>query len=444
MKNCSEQARLLNSKVAVTRRSRYRYVRWRWRALFTLVDALGALVFRLLRCFAPSGQPTIAPEQVRRVLLVQLDHLGDAIISLPMLPALQARFPQARIEVLAAPWNEEVFRACPQVRRVHVSRRNRFGSTRCWDWLRETWSWGWRLRRRRYDLAIDVRGEFPQTVLMWLAGARRRVGWDCGGGGFLLTDRAHYVPGRAEWESRRALLALSGTPTEDFAAARSFDPGHEARRHVGALLSKTGFDHQPLVVVHPGARTQAKRWPAESWRELLGRLIVDVDPRIILVGAAAEVDLARGVTQGLEWPGVHDWTGRLNLVQLAALLEQARQFIGGDSGPAHLAAAMGTPSVVLFSGTNQVSQWRPWGEHVSVLSHPVACSPCHRQRCPLADHPCMTNLLPRDVADLVSRRLEDDPRRLPATRELLDAPRLQRLEPQRSFAANAIHSGTQP
>jgi ADP-heptose:LPS heptosyltransferase len=84
------------------------------------------------------------------------------------------------------------------------------------------------------------------------------------------------------------------------------------------------------------------------------------------------------------------------------LIAEAELFIGADSGPAHLAAAVGTPAIVLFSGTNRVEQWRPWGARVAVLRHEVACSPCHRQTCPWADHPCMTRLAPNEVLHQLS------------------------------------------
>ena len=97
-----------------------------------------------------------------------------------------------------------------------------------------------------------------------------------------------------------------------------------------------------------------------------------------------------------------DWTGNFEVLELAALLEAADLFVGADSGPAHLAAWARTRSVVLFSGTNQVKQWRPPSETLTVLQHPTECSPCHLKRCVFPDHPCMTALTP----DRVLRALE--------------------------------------
>jgi ADP-heptose:LPS heptosyltransferase len=176
-----------------------------------------------------------------------------------------------------------------------------------------------------------------------------------------------------------------------------------------------------LVVVHVGAGTAAKSWPVEHWRELIGRLIVGHGAQLVLVGGGKDRIIARRILGDRPWPGVTDWTGQLGIDELAALLRRAEVMVGADSGPAHLAAAVDTPVVVLFSGTNQPRQWRPNGRSVAVVRRPVACSPCHRERCPLSEHPCMRELLPRRVAAEVGRVLADEARRRRASAVLLSS-----------------------
>ena len=395
---------------------RYRYVRMRWRLLFAVIDAIGWLCVEGWRRLA-ARRDAAAPRdfgEPRSILLVQLDHLGDAVMTAAVLPALRRRYPQARLEVLAAEWNRELFAACPQVDRVHVSRVNRFARGVRGGWIFSTCWWGWRLRRRNFDLAIDVRGEFPHALILWLSGAKRRLGWDCGGGDFLLTDRARFVPARPEIESRLALLAALGiAPDEAVLAKRPWlEPGAEARQSIAQRLGELGPAEAPLIVLHVSAGTQAKRWPVEHWRELLGRLIVDREVRVVLIGVREERVVAETITEGQPWPNVYDWTGRLSLIESAALVAAADAFVGADSGPAHLAAAVGAPAIVLFSGTNRVEQWRPWGERIAALRHETACSPCHRQTCPWAEHPCMSRLTPqavfRQVQQLLPPRTESE------------------------------------
>ena len=145
--------------------------------------------------------------------------------------------------------------------------------------------------------------------------------------------------------------------------------------------------------MHVGAGTSAKRWPRRHWNTLIQRFLQD-GWRIIVVGGPEDPPAAE-VLPGHE--RLRDWTGRLSVTQTTALLERADLFIGADSGPAHLAASAGTLSVILFSGTNQPGQWRPWSRHSLILRHRVPCQPCHQKLCPLADHPCMSGLDPDRV-----------------------------------------------
>src|SRR4029077_16046934 len=102
------------------------------------------------------------------------------------------------------------------------------------------------------------------------------------------------------------------------------------------------------------------------------------------------------------------WTGKLSLAELAALIERANVFVGADSGPAHLAAAVGPRAVVLSTGPNRPQQWRPYGPRVTVVRHLVACSPCQREVCPWGDHPCMRGLRPESVAQAVTETLAEE------------------------------------
>jgi ADP-heptose:LPS heptosyltransferase len=248
--------------------------------------------------------------------------------------------------------------------------------------------------------------------MLWLSGARRRVGWACGGGGFLLTESPDFVLDRPEAQSRLALLNTLGIRTatgEDVRLPR-FPLADDARNGVDRWLAEqfpAGPPCDRLFVVHVGSGMPAKRWPAEHWRELIRHLAAAPDAQVVLVGSEADRIIAARILAGRPWENVADATGRLRIVELAALADRACVFVGADSGPAHLAAAVGTPVVVLFSGTNSSRQWRPAGQWVRVVRHAVPCGPCHRHICPLAQHPCMHDIRPavvlQAVRDLLGR-----------------------------------------
>lgn len=359
-----------------------------------VIDAVGGWLFRLAAAFSGffGGK---RPADVRSILVIQLDHLGDAILSTVMLAPLKARYPQARMVVLASPSNAEVFRAAAEVDEVHVCRANRFARNR-WrmGWVPAIFAWGWRLRG--VDLAIDPRGELPHALLMWLTGARLRVGWNSGGGGFLLTHSPAYQPGRHEVSSRRALLAqLDIQPPE--ACRPAFAVSETSTAWAEDLLAELPIRGRRVILVHPGAGIPARRWPLQAWQALLDRLLSELVAYVVVLGSQPERETAEKLVRSLPEGTAVNLAGRSTLQQSAALLARADLFVGNDSGPAHLAAAVGTPAVVLFSGTNQPEQWRPWGEQVSVVRVSVECAPCHRNECPLADHPCMSHIEPESV-----------------------------------------------
>ena len=419
---------------------RYRYTKLRWRISVALLDAIGSILIRLWRLARPL--PTWQPP--RKILVVQLDHMGDAILSSPIFPRLRRAYPAARIEVLASPSNREVFLADPLVDRVHLADRNWFERQPGRRALGSAvWTLGRSLRAGGYDLGIDVRGDILTVFVLALAGIPRRLGWAMGGGGFLLTDVAAWVPGRHEVSSRMALLdrleVARGEPARVRVGPTDRDRGRIAQRlddawsprisprrssasvRVGSADRPVGrpssirrvairllasqwddepdrpladhADSGPLLVVHLGAGAAAKRWPERHWRDLIDRFLEE-GWRVIVVGGAEDAAVAAGL---LPHSRLRDWTGRLALTETVALLELADLFIGSDSGPAHLAASAATPAVILFSGTNRPGQWRPWSRRALVLRHQVPCRPCHHKICPLVDHPCMAGLTPDRV-----------------------------------------------
>ncbi len=417
---------------------RYRYSKLRWRVLVHAFDFVGALAMLVLRRIKPAQ--SIDPP--RRILLVQLDHLGDAVLSTPLLAELRAAYPEATIDVLASPSNHEVFEADPHVNRVQVAERTWFErSPDRWGLVTAVWTLGRSLKKHGYDLGIDVRGDVLSVLVLTLARIPRRVGWSMGGGSFLLTDVAAWKPGRHEVRSRLALLGRLGITPDVGARVEVFvhddDRISIARRLSEAWPRRAGrrseafvrvagrrrlFENRlprvlsstsqqaiaddadwlhadrfsalpPLLAVHLGAGNAAKRWPARAWKVLVARFLAS-GWRVVVVGGIDDMPLS-SVLEPHDC--LRDWTGTMTVAQTTALLERADLFIGADSGPAHLAASAGTLSVILFSGTNHAKQWRPWSRHSLVLRHRVPCHPCHQKVCPLAGHPCMAGLHPDRV-----------------------------------------------
>ena len=165
-----------------------------------------------------TARPVTAP---RRILIVQLDHLGDSVLTSPLVAQLRRAYPAATIDVLASPSNHEVFEADPDVNQVRIAERTWFERHPSrWGLLGEVWRLGRSIRSEKYDLGIDVRGDVLSVLVLALGGIPRRVGWAMGGGAFLLTDIADWVRGRHEVRARLALLDPLGIARRRTAAGR--------------------------------------------------------------------------------------------------------------------------------------------------------------------------------------------------------------------------------
>jgi ADP-heptose:LPS heptosyltransferase len=227
------------------------------------------------------------------------------------------------------------------------------------------------------------------------------------------------------------LLRMAGVPSiaaisEDYPGslldARVRDPGdvHEVQRSL-AVAAALGFvlpatDDERLsvraadpgvtlpprfVVVHPGASVPARAWDVDALRELVS-VLHDCGREVVVTGGPDEIALTRAVA-GEPRRGVRDLGGRTTLGQLAGVLQRADAVVVGNTGPAHLAAAVGTPVVSLFALTVPPERWHPWGVPHAVLNVPVPCAGCRARTCPVRGHPCLSGVGVGDVVAAVDR-----------------------------------------
>jgi heptosyltransferase-2 len=184
-------------------------------------------------------------------------------------------------------------------------------------------------------------------------------------------------------------------------------------RKAGArnLLHGLGLrDEQLLVALCPGSiNSRAKRWPAERFADLADRLIKELDAQVILIGSSAEQDVSAEVERQMKLVPV-TLTGKTSLSELVAVLSQADLLITNDTGPAHIAAAVGTPTLVIFGPTNPVTT-RPFSDVAEMLRQPPDCAPCMLRDCPI-DHRCMTAIASDEVYRRAAAMLLQKPERV--------------------------------
>jgi ADP-heptose:LPS heptosyltransferase len=245
-----------------------------------------------------------------------------------------------------------------------------------------------------FDVAIDLRGDVRHLAWFALAGVPIRLGYGRTGGGFWLTREPRF---RAVHEVERNLdLVRQLVPEAQAGPLVPVPIGGDDIAAAHAVLPEAGCDPQgPYVVCHPGAGYASKRWEPESLARALDRLEGLGLGRTVLVGTASDAEMVQAVLRHTQTaPAVA--VGRTALRPLAALLQGARLFLGHDSGPSHLAVAMQTPCVLLYSGVNDPTEWGPWQGKVRLLHAPVECSPCGLRDCN-RQHECMRGFGPDEV-----------------------------------------------
>jgi lipopolysaccharide heptosyltransferase II len=380
------------------------------RALRLLIGTAGLLT----RTTAEGPELTAGNGEIRRILVIRVDLIGDVVLSLPAVRALKRAYPEAEIDFLALKSSAGILANEPEIARVLTFDpyfwRRRLGMLNPRAW-REAGAFLRELRDRRYDLAVSVSGDIA-SILARLSGATRRVGYAEEAYPHLLTDPAPGGRYRSRTHEVRYVVALAeeaGAVVTPSDARLSLRVDRASEDRVAAMVAQarnSSGRRGPVVTIHAGARNgQAKRWPTSHIAALATRLARELDALVLLTGAPGEASLAEAVERQ-SGGNVVDLCGKTSLPELAALLAASDLVISGDSGPMHIACAVGTPVVALHGPTDPAISG-PTDPSASVLRVPLWCSPCYdasaTAECRFGNPVCMKSLAP-DVVYLAARR----------------------------------------
>lgn len=367
----------------------------------------------------PTGLPH---DQVSKILAVKLDHIGDYLTSVPALRAIKERFPKAHLVLLAPPATAALARHEASVDEVIEFT---FFHARSAEGARgvsagELAALGARLAGERFDVAIDLRMQPETRAVLRHTGARVLVGYD--------QDGAYpWLDVALEWEGdlrlqpkhehiSDRLLALVGAmenACRTVPRARLTPPADPGGVAAFAALPKA-FLAKPLVCMHPGVGNPVRQWPAPSFAALIDLLAGDLDASVILVGGGDEQIVAQEVLANVTAKhAVASLVGALRLTELPSVMQACAIFVGNNSGPKHLAASLGVPTVGIHSGVVDAGEWAPLGPAALALQRRVICGPCYLEfanDCPRG-MACLTGIKPRDVLAVCRRLLAMRPAR---------------------------------
>jgi ADP-heptose:LPS heptosyltransferase len=353
-----------------------------------------------------------------RVLLIRLRLIGDVVLSTPVIRALRRAFPDATLTYLVERDAAAVVAGNRDLDRILVVERTR-GVRRVLDDLKLAWQ----LRRDRYDVVIDMHGGPRSSWLTLATGARQRIGYDMPGREWMYTRT---IPRARELRPRHSVLnqwdlleGIEGWPGEAADPARDavampVDP--DADRRIVARLRAAGVapGHQ-LIVLHVSASNPFRRWPEPAFAEVVASLVLQSPERRVILSSgpsdrlAADriVAAARALLPDAARSQVIDF-GEFDVAELRALVERSSLFIGGDTGPLHVAATTTTPIVAIY-GPTLPARSTPWRDRSipteSIEIAGLPCRPCDQRVCAPGDYRCLTAIKPADVVIAAERML---------------------------------------
>lgn len=342
----------------------------------------------------PNNAKNNKPE-ARRILVLRYRFIGDTILTVPFLRNLRQNYPDAIIDVLVGPQSGTVLEGCPYVNELIYYDTTRFHKyDRGAGQKRSFLSYVFELRKRKYDTVFLLKRSLSSAILSLLIGAKNRIGYDTEGRRLLLTHVVPFNDQKHEVESTLDVLRSAGIEIQDKALEAWISP--QERQEILASVKELSTKNLK-VLFHAAAAHPDKLYPLESWAELMKTLAAKQPITPFFIGSKEDIPTYE-VLQTLSGIKGVCLAGQLSLRQSMALLAEMQLAICTDSGPAHLAAAVGTPTISLFGPTDP-ERWRPWGEaHKAIFDDTLACRPCHYKKT-CEDRPCLTALAPQKILE---------------------------------------------
>lgn len=351
-----------------------------------------------------------------KILFIRLRLIGDVVFTTPIVKAVRRAYPDAHLAYLVEPAAAPVIEANPHIDETIVAPKRRG-----WARLADDWALARRLRRTRYDVVIDLHGGPRSAWLTWMSGAPERVGYEIRGRAWMYTRRAprartleprHSVEN--QWDLLRTWRGWTDAPDRARDSVEmTVDPA-AAGRMADRLRLAGIVDGDEIIVLHVSAGNPFRRWPERSFAETAAALVSDSARRKIVFSsgpsdreAAARIGTMARALLGSTANRIVQ-LGDMDLPELRALIDRSRLFIGGDTGPLHIAATSRTPIVAIY-GPTLPARSQPWRDpslvQIAVERNGLPCRPCDQRVCAPGDFRCLAQLPGSEVIAAARRAL---------------------------------------
>ncbi|UCB57437.1 MAG: lipopolysaccharide heptosyltransferase II [Candidatus Omnitrophota bacterium] len=312
--------------------------------------------------------------KVKKILVIGLSNIGDAILTTPVIEVLRENFPQAQLDLLSSQRASVVFKSD-----IRIDKKIIYDKSISWIEKLKLIN---RLKQDRYDLAVDLR----QTAFNIFLGARYHTSIFARAPKSLM-----HMKDRHLWKLKSLGLDISNvmSPSVMF--------GKDERNYINNLFNSWQIKEEDIVIaLSPGARNMTKRWEKEGYRQLVEQLIKNYNTKIIMLGDDEDRVLAQEIARPFKTLGVFQAAGVTTISQLAHLLTRCRLLVSNDSAVMHLGWAVNTPVVAIFGPTSH-EKYAPQGAHDIVVRKELDCSPCEESLCPEGQRQCMKSISAEEV-----------------------------------------------
>lgn len=324
-------------------------------------------------------------QEVENILIIKLSSIGDVVHSLPFLEAIRNKFTHARIDWLVEEAASPILKGHSAIDRIIVSNRKSwqnkvFKGLGCISVLREAAQLFKEIRARRYDLVIDLQGLFRSGFLVGLSRGDRKIGMVGAreGGGLFLNEK----PVSVDYEQHAAdryLEVAEYLGCNITARVGNIPVLDTDKTIVDEWINHNGAEKRPLIAINPMARWKTKLWQKESFSTLADRLCNELSCRIVFTGSGQDRTIIDDISDRMEHRPIN-LAGQTSLKELAYLYSICNALVTTDTGPMHIAAAMGCRVIALFGPTDPL-RTGPYGNRHEVIRSDIECSPCFKKAC---------------------------------------------------------------
>ncbi len=339
-----------------------------------------------------------------RILVIQTAFLGDVVLTLPLVEALHTCFPGAHLTMLTTPANAPILDGQPGVDTIMT-----YDKRGAQQGVRGMWALARRVRAQGYDVVVSPHRSMRSAVLAAYSGSPQRIGFAQWGTRWAYTATVPR-PVAAHEAERNVQLIQALQPAQPPASSRlTLRIAPEAHKQADSFFAAAGITGNTMLVgIIPGSQWGTKRWPAERFAALVERVTIRTNTRCVLFGAPGDRAIAEAITAACRRP-VLDLIGHTDLQALPAYLDRCTVVVSNDTGPMHIAAALGKPIVALYGPTTAAMGFTPYGVLWEEMSVPLPCRPCNAHgphRCPLSHWHCMLDVSVEQVIAGVERLLQ--------------------------------------